>query len=50
MSIPAAQEVPKAAESGTVPVNGIEMYCAVYGDADETPILMIHGGLAHGDI
>lgn len=43
-------EMPEAAESGTASVNGIDMYYAVYGNADSTPILLIHGGLAHGDI
>jgi len=50
MSIPAAPAMPEAAISGTASVNGILMYRAVYGDADGTPILMIHGGLAHADI
>ncbi|WP_282044821.1 alpha/beta fold hydrolase [Roseibium album] len=50
MSIPPASPMPEAASSGTVNVNGIDMYHAIYGDADGTPILLIHGGLAHGDI
>jgi pimeloyl-ACP methyl ester carboxylesterase len=50
MSIPTAPEMPQAASSGTSSVNGIEMYHATYGDAEGTPILMIHGGLAHADI
>ncbi|MCR9058299.1 MAG: alpha/beta hydrolase [Rhodobacteraceae bacterium] len=50
ISIPPAPPMPEAASSGTVNVNGIDMYHAIYGDADGTPILLIHGGLAHGDI
>ncbi|WP_029062261.1 alpha/beta hydrolase [Labrenzia sp. DG1229] len=50
MSIPPAPPMPEAASSGTVNVNGINMYHAIYGDAEGTPILLIHGGLAHGDI
>ncbi len=50
MSIPEVPAMPDAAESGTAPVNGIDMYYATYGDDDGTPILMIHGGLAHGDV
>ncbi|MBG6176225.1 pimeloyl-ACP methyl ester carboxylesterase [Labrenzia sp. EL_208] len=50
MSIPPAPPMPEAASSGTVNVNGIDMYHAIYGDAGGTPILLIHGGLAHGDI
>ena len=50
MSIPTPPPMPEAAESGTADVNGISMYYATYGTDDGTPILMIHGGLAHGDI
>lgn len=50
MSIPQAPDMPKASVSGTSPINGIEMYHATYGDGGGTPILMIHGGLAHADI
>lgn len=50
MSIPVPPAMPDAIQSGQADVNGISMYYATYGDADSTPILMIHGGLAHGDI
>lgn len=50
MSIPAVPAMPTAMDTGKAAVNGIEMYYAVYGDAGGTPILLIHGGLAHGDI
>ncbi|MCR9138360.1 MAG: alpha/beta hydrolase [Alphaproteobacteria bacterium] len=50
MSIPAPAPMPEAIEQGTAEINGIKMYHAVYGTADSTPILLIHGGLAHGDI
>ncbi len=50
MSIPAAPAMPEAVKSGKAPVNGIEMYFAEYGTAEGTPVLMIHGGLAHGDL
>ncbi|MEX3007400.1 alpha/beta fold hydrolase [Hoeflea sp. TYP-13] len=50
MSIPQPAAMPAATQSGTAPVNGIEMYYATYGSDDGTPILMIHGGLAHADI
>ncbi|WP_170415487.1 alpha/beta fold hydrolase [Ruegeria atlantica] len=50
MSIPAPVPMPEAAQSGQADVNGISMYFATFGDADNTPILMIHGGLAHADI
>lgn len=50
MTIPTPPAMPEATMSGTASINGIEMYRAVYGDADGTPILMIHGGLAHADV
>ncbi len=50
MSIPAAPAMPEAMNSGKAAVNGIEMYFAEYGLAEGAPILMIHGGLAHGDV
>jgi pimeloyl-ACP methyl ester carboxylesterase len=48
MTIPEPPPMPKAAESGMAPVNGIEMYYAVYGAGD--PVLLIHGGLGHADV
>ncbi len=50
MSIPPAPAMPEAAQSGLADVNGIAMHYATFGDASGTPILMIHGGLAHGDV
>ena len=50
MSIPEVPEMPKAVQSDMVAVNGIDMYYAIYGDKEGTPILLIHGGLAHGDV
>ena len=40
--------MPAARESGMAPVNDIEMYYAVYGEGE--PVLLIHGGLGHGDV
>ncbi|WP_237155567.1 alpha/beta fold hydrolase [Oryzibacter oryziterrae] len=48
--LPTPPAMPEAVESGKAPVNGIEMYYAVYGTAKDTPILMIHGGLGYADI
>lgn len=50
LSIPEASPMPETERNGTAPVNGIDMYYAVYGPEDGTPVLLIHGGLAHGDI
>jgi len=48
MAIPEPPAMPQATESGYAPVNGIQMYYAVYGAGD--PVLLIHGGLGHADI
>jgi pimeloyl-ACP methyl ester carboxylesterase len=48
LAIPEAAPMPAPAKSGMAPVNGIEMYYAVYGAGD--PVLLIHGGLGHADI
>ena len=48
LDIPNPPTMPKAVESGMAEVNGIKMYYAIYGKG--SPILMIHGGLGHGDL
>jgi pimeloyl-ACP methyl ester carboxylesterase len=48
LEIPDPPALPAAVESGLAPVNGIQMYYAVYGSGD--PILFIHGGLGYADI
>ncbi|MFM7336136.1 MAG: alpha/beta fold hydrolase [Tabrizicola sp.] len=50
MTIPPVPPMPDAVEAGVLPVNGIQVYHAVYGTAEGTPILLIHGGLAHADV
>ncbi|MER9524219.1 alpha/beta hydrolase [Mesorhizobium sp. M0292] len=47
-TLPEPAAMPKPDQSGYAPVNGIQMYYAVFGAGD--PILLIHGGLGHGDI
>jgi pimeloyl-ACP methyl ester carboxylesterase len=49
MTIPQAPEMPDPAMSGLAEVNGIRMYYASFGAGDGAPVLLIHGGLAHGD-
>jgi pimeloyl-ACP methyl ester carboxylesterase len=48
LNLPEPPPMPTAKESGKAPVNGIQMYYAVYGSG--TPILLIHGGLGNADI
>ena len=47
-TLPEPAAMPTPTESGYAPVNGIQMYYAVFGSGD--PILLIHGGLGHADI
>lgn len=47
-TLPEPAPMPRPDQSGYAPVNGIEMYYAVFGAGD--PVLLIHGGLGHADI
>jgi pimeloyl-ACP methyl ester carboxylesterase len=47
-TLPEPPPMPAARESGLAPVNDIQMYYAIYGDGE--PVLLIHGGLGHGDV
>ena len=47
-TLPEPEAMPKPVQSGYAPVNGIQMYYAVFGTGD--PVLLIHGGLGHADI
>ncbi|RUZ70604.1 alpha/beta fold hydrolase [Mesorhizobium sp. M7A.F.Ca.US.006.01.1.1] len=47
-TLPEPAAMPKPDQSGYAPVNGIQMYYAVFGAGD--PLLLIHGGLGHADI
>ena len=40
--------MPAARESGMATVGDIRMHYAVYGEG--APVLLIHGGLGHGDV
>jgi pimeloyl-ACP methyl ester carboxylesterase len=45
--LPELPPMPQAKESGFAPVNGIEIYYAIYGDGP--PLIMLHGGLANSE-
>jgi len=47
-TLPEPAAMPKPDQSGYAPVNGMQMYYAVFGAGD--PVLLIHGGLGHADI
>jgi pimeloyl-ACP methyl ester carboxylesterase len=50
-TLPVPAAMPTADKSGLAPVNGIEMYYAVYGPGTEgrAPVLLLHGGLGNAD-
>ena len=47
MTLPVPGPMPAASESGYAPVNGIQMYYAIYGAGD--PVILLHGGLGNAD-
>lgn len=47
MTLPVPGPMPAATESGYAPVNGIQMYYAIYGAGD--PVILLHGGLGNAD-
>lgn len=47
---PAPPPMPPADESGFADVRGISMFYSLYGKDKGSPILLIHGGLASGDV
>ncbi|MER8446929.1 alpha/beta hydrolase [Mesorhizobium sp. M1066] len=47
-TLPEPAAMPKPDQSAYAPLNGIQMYYAVFGAGD--PVLLIHGGLGHADI
>lgn len=47
LTLPPTPALPATARSGLVPVNGIKVWHAVFGDGQ--PVVMLHGGLANAD-
>ncbi|MBB4370871.1 pimeloyl-ACP methyl ester carboxylesterase [Bradyrhizobium sp. cir1] len=47
LNLPPTPTLPKAAQSGIAPVNGIKVWYAVYGRGE--PVLLLHGGLANAN-
>ena len=47
LNLPPTPTLPKAAQSGFAPVNGIKVWYAVYGRGD--PVILLHGGLANAN-
>jgi len=47
LNLPPTPTLPKAAQSGLAPVNGVKIWYAVYGRGE--PVLLLHGGLANAN-
>ncbi len=47
LSLPPTPTLPKAAQSGLAPVNGIKVWYAMFGRGE--PVLLLHGGLANAN-
>jgi pimeloyl-ACP methyl ester carboxylesterase len=51
LTLPPTPTLPKAAQSGYAPVNGIRIWYAIFGSRSHrgAPLVMLHGGLANAD-
>jgi pimeloyl-ACP methyl ester carboxylesterase len=47
LTLPPTPSLPKAAQSGYAPINGIKIWYATYGKSE--PVLLLHGGLANSN-
>jgi pimeloyl-ACP methyl ester carboxylesterase len=47
LTLPATPSLPKAAQSGYAPVNGIKIWYATFGQGE--PVILLHGGLANSN-
>jgi len=48
-TLPELTVMPKADISGLLPVNGIQLYYAIYNQQGKEPVLLLHGGLTSSD-
>ncbi len=49
MQLPPTPTLPHPDRAATAPVNGIQLWYAVYGAGHGKPVLLLHGGLANSD-
>jgi pimeloyl-ACP methyl ester carboxylesterase len=49
LTLPPTPALPHADRAATAPVNGIELWYAVFGTGHGSPVLLLHGGLANAD-
>jgi pimeloyl-ACP methyl ester carboxylesterase len=47
LTLPPTPTLPKAAQSGYAPINGVRIWYAVFGRGE--PVILLHGGLANAD-
>ena len=47
LTLPPTPTLPKPAQSGTAPVNGIKLWYATFGRGE--PVILLHGGLANAN-
>ena len=47
--LPPTPELPKPAESGWAPVDGVRIWYAEFGEPGGEPVLLLHGGLANSN-
>jgi pimeloyl-ACP methyl ester carboxylesterase len=47
LTLPPTPTLPKAAQSGYAPINGVRIWYATFGNGD--PVILLHGGLANAD-
>ena len=47
LNLPPTPSLPKAAQSGFAPVNGIKIWYATFGRGE--PVMLLHGGLANAN-
>ena len=45
MRLPPTPALPHADRAATTPVNGIQLWYAVFGSGHGSPVLLLHGGL-----
>src|SRR6266571_163247 len=51
LTLPPTPSLPKAAQSGYAPVNGVKIWYATFGpnSARGEPVILLHGGLANSN-
>jgi len=47
--LPPTPSLPHADRAATAPVNGIQLWYAIFGTGHGSPVLLLHGGLANSD-